>query len=363
MPKTVSANLASIFAGGNYSRRETLDLYLANGTVKRLSKGGVVRGGNVYQDYIRSVGDLVRSEKEIDRLRITCQNVNSELGLLAASDLRLLDYAVADYGLVYQSNVNLSLIEDKPQVFRTVVASAEITETTVTFDLITDFESLIPSVANRGLKEKCSWAYKNGRECTSNSSELTCPKTRIACTRRGKPYQFGGFEFFEEPTDSAPGTPGNSGGINPCFALDTEIRLVGKSVLFGDLPAGIPSLPIHHYSFNEETSQIEQDEIEEIFEHTAGGYFVLNFGKRVLKVTDNHRLFLGNGVWKAVKDFKIGDSVKFDLNGWVDLPLQSIERVFTPILVRNLRSKKNKNYFANDAGAHNAKQIESQEGF
>lgn len=212
MPRTQNSNLTNIFAGA-YSRRETLVLYLQDGTIKYLSRGAVTRGGIVYQDYIRSIGDFVKSDKEVDRMQVTCQNINSELGLLTASDQRLLDYAIADYGIVYQSIGDPALVEDYPQVFRAAVASADLTEKETTFYLITDFESLGATVANRGLKEKCVAAYKNGIECTSLSIELTCPKTRFACRRRNREYQFLGWEFFEEPTDSAPGSAGNNGGI------------------------------------------------------------------------------------------------------------------------------------------------------
>ena len=103
MPRPLNSNLAQILPA--YKRRDTLDIYLNNGQTLRLSRGNVIRGSVlVYQNWIRSVDELrFSTESSIDRITITCQNVDSTLGFNLASNLRLLDYALADYGKIYES--------------------------------------------------------------------------------------------------------------------------------------------------------------------------------------------------------------------------------------------------------------------
>ena len=166
MPREQSATLTSIFAAGSYSRRETLDLYLANGAILRLSRGAVERtaaGGQaiVYRDCIRQIGELNSSiEKPIDRITVRCQNVDSVLGLNLASGSRLLDYAFADYGKIYQSNANPALVEDIPRVFPGVVAGANVSRASIEFDLIVDYEALWRTVSARSMSPKCDAVYK-----------------------------------------------------------------------------------------------------------------------------------------------------------------------------------------------------------
>ena len=369
MPQPQSPTLSAIFASGSYNRRDTLDLYLADGTIKSLSRGAVTRNVDgaprVYQDYIRAVGDFVKTEKEIDRLSITMLNINSELGLLAASDLRLFDYAVADYGRIYQSNINPALVEDFPQVFRSVIASAAITEAALVLSLITDFESLPPTVASRGLKEKCIWGYKQGPECTSTSNQLTCSKTLFACRKRLRPYQFSGWEFFEEPTDSAPGSGGNSGGIIVgCFSLETQIRLVSGSAAIGSLPLGKLREPIPVYSFNPRTDEIEIDLITEVGEYERTGFYTLEFEHGTLQVTGEHPLYRGLNQFCQVNNWRLNDAAQFEINGWKSSRLLSMKwHGGEKITVRNFNVKKNHTYFANGCAVHNLKDIGSHGGY
>lgn len=147
MPRDWSTDLQEIHQA--YKRRDTLDLYLADNTVLHLSRGHVERdlgekvGIVVYDNWIRSVEDLRSSiEQSIDRITIKCQNVDSQLGFKLASDLRLLDFAVADYGKIYQSLTNPALIEDIPQVLRGVLSNAEVDEQNFKVELIVDYDSM-----------------------------------------------------------------------------------------------------------------------------------------------------------------------------------------------------------------------------
>jgi hypothetical protein len=171
---------------------------------------------------------------------------------------------------------------DYPQVFRAVLANASMSETETSFDLITDLESLNALVASRSLSAKNPWAYKNERECTSLSAELTCTKTLLACIRHGKHHEFGGWEFFEDPADYTPGSGGNTGGgigqgtggggQSSCFSLDTLIYTTRGDVPFGDFPVGKTREKIEICSFNPRTEAVEIDEACEVFEHEVVGY-------------------------------------------------------------------------------------------
>ena len=372
MARTQSSALTEIFKA--YKARHTLDVYLSNGSELHLSRGRVervVKGQNVlYDNWIRSIGSLRSTiDNATDRLSVTLQNVNSQIGFKLASSLRLLDYAVCDYGKQYQSIRNSALIEDVPGVFRGVLADAEVDEEFARFDLVVDYDSLGRLIAARGLSPRCRAGYKNGIECTTNSPSPTCPKTRAACERRGKPWEFLGWEFFEEPVSSLPGTGTNSGGIGngngggSCFSLDTKIWLPSRGeVRIGDLPAGRLSEPIKIVSFDETTGELcFDDEIEEVFEHEVTGCYTFEFENGSVNVTPEHRFFIGLNQWLAADCFRQGDASKAYLDhrsGWFDSKLLRIKwNSDRPIKVRNLHVRRNHTYFANRLAVHNAKEV------
>jgi hypothetical protein len=357
MPRTLSATLEQILPA--YKRRDTLDIYLNNGTVLHLSRGKVKRGADSYQNWIRSVDELRGSiEASIDRITITCQNVSSELGFDLASDLRLLDYALADYGRQYISLRNPSLVEDIPQVFRGVLANAETDEQNITFELIVDYESLGSIVASRALSPRCWWTYKSGIECNSTSDEPTCPQTRTACTKRGVEHEFGGWEAFVEPVNSPPGGGGNDdGGIGTgtCFTLDTPIWTPEGEIPIGELKVGQRVV-----SFDPATGVIDlEDEITEVLDHEATGFYTFEFEHGEINVTPEHRLFRGNNTFVLADMFRVGETVKAFDRQWMDSPLKRIRwNSDKKVPVRNLHVRGNRTYFANRCGVHNAKPIE-----
>lgn len=370
MGRPWSADLQTIHQ--SYKRRDTLDIYLADSTVLRLSRGAVTRtiGGLPvnYNNWIRSVDDLEYSlEEAIDRISVKCQNINSELGFKLASDLRLLDYALADYGKIYQSTRNPALIEDIPQVFRGVMANAEVDELNFQVELIVDYESLGAIIASRGLSPGCWAAYKNGIECTSTSLKTSCPKTRIGCAKRHdstiKEAEFLGWEFFEEPTSSTPGSGGNGGGIGgSCFTLETKIWTPRGEISIGELPLGVQRERIQVVSFNEITGEINySDEIEEVFEHEITGYYTLEFQHGKIDVTPEHRFFTALNNFLPADQFTVGDTTKTYIQDWFDSKLLKTKwNSDKKILVRNLHVKQNHTYFANKYAVHNAKDNEEQ---
>lgn len=361
MPRELSTTLKEILVA--YKRRDTLDIYLNDETVLHLSRGGVTRSIGTtdvtYQNWIRSVEDLRGSiEASIDRITVTCQNVNSELGFDLASDMRLLDYALADYGKQYQSIREPSLIEDIPQVFRGVLANAETDEQNITFELIVDYESLGSIVASRALSPRCWWTYKGGTECHSTSEAGECPQTRKACARRGVEYEFGGWEAFVEPVNSPPGGGGNDdGGIGTgtCFTLDTPVWTPGGEIPIGELNAGQRIV-----SFDPESGVIDcEDEITEVLDHEAAGYYTFEFEHGEINVTPEHRLFTANNIFVLADMFKIGDTVRAHAGEWFDSKLRRIRwNSDQKVPVRNLHVRHNRTYFANRCGVHNAKPLE-----
>lgn len=355
MPRSWSTNLQNIFK--SYRRRDTLDIYLNNGQALHLSRGKVTRGAVTYQNWIRSVDDLrFSTEKSIDRITITCQNVSSQLGFDLASDLRLLDYALADYGKQYESLRTPGLIEDIPQVFRGVLANAESDEQNISFELIVDYESLGTVVGSRALSPRCWWTYQNGIECNSQSGEASCPQTRSACVKRDAEKDFGGWEAFIEPVSSPPGSGGNEGGgIGTCFTLDTPIWTPEGEIPIGELKPGQRIV-----SFNEVTGEVDMDdEIAEVLDHEAAGFYTFTFGHGPLKVTPEHPLLVANNIFVLADMFQLGDTVRAVNEGWYDSPLKHIRwNSDARVKVRNLHVRKNRTYFANRCGVHNLKPID-----
>lgn len=354
-----SADLTTIFQA--YHPRYTLDLFLNNNTVKRLSRGKVIRGGIEYQNYIRSVGDLTHDlENGVDRISINCQNVNSELGFDLASNLRLLDYAVANYGKSYQSVRNPALLVDLPEVFRGVLADGRVSDTVFQVEFIVDYESLGRIISSRNLSPRCPWVYKNGIECTSPSLLPTCPKHREGCVLRDAEKDFGGWEYFEQPSSAAPGSGTGIGG-NPCFLGDTPVSTPDGEIPIREMQARLDEGKNSVFSFDYKTGEIIEDEIEKVWVHRATGYFSFEFEFGRLDVTPSHKLLRDFGVWKAANDFERGkDSVKY-LSGknLTDSKLLKIKwNSDVENTVFNLRVKKNRTYFANRFAVSNAKQVE-----
>lgn len=361
MPRPISSDLADIFPA--YKRRDTLDIYLADGNALHLSRGRVIRniaGDDVeYSNWIRAVGDMTASiDKAVDRISITCQNVSSELGFNLASALRVLDYATVDYGKVYESLRSKGLAEDIPQMFRGVMANAEADEEVMIFEVIVDYESLGSIIASRGMGPLCGWTYKNGIECTSVSAEPTCVLTRKSCSRRGVEHQHGGWEEYEQPVSAPPSGGGNDGGgigTGTCFTLDTPVWTPAGEIPIGELKPGDAIV-----SFDEQTGEIHAaDEVVETFDHEASGFFTFEFEHGPLNVTPEHRLFRGAGEFVIADAFKLGDSVKAHTSNWIDSRLKRIRwNSDGPITVRNLHVRRNHTYFANRCGVHNAKPLE-----
>lgn len=364
MAREWSNDLQTIFQA--YKRRDWLNLYLADDTALNLSRGAVKRNGIAYDNWIASVEELNCSiDTAIDRITINCQNVDSLLGFNVASNLRLLDYAVAEYGKIYQSIRNPTLVADL-DTFRCVLANGDVEEERIAFELIADYESLGSVVAARGLSPRCWWTYKNGIECTSVSSHTDCGKTRLDCGKRGKPEEFGGWEFFQEPTSDLPGAGGNDGGgIGSCFTGETLLWTPDGDVPIGEIRTRFARGRRSIYSFNPLTGEIIEDEILEVFEHRAKSYFTFWFEHGRVNVTPEHPFLVDFGQFKIADELTRGkDSVKiFDGKNWHDSRLLKIKHNSDAReTVWNIRVRENQDYFANRCGVHNTKNNGSASG-
>lgn len=356
MPRTWDADLQTIFQA--YKRRDMLSIHLNDGSTLNLSRGKVTG----YSNWISSISDYTSTlDKAVDRIGFAAQNVGSTLGLDLASDLRLFDYAVAEYSKQYQSLRNPALSQNI-DVFRGVLANAEADEKSFRAEMIIDYESVGATISSRGLSPRCWWTYKNGVECPSVSALATCPRTREGCVKRGVEYAFGGWEFFERPVSTPPGktlTPSL-----PCFTLETPVWLTSGDFPIGELPLGELRDPIPCVSFDPITGEVDhEDEIVRVWEHDATGYFTFIYGDgRELNVTQDHRLWCGSwlvNAWKAADQWRIGDK------GWKNEGLWKPERVMMirwnsdkSEKVRNLTTRKNHTYFANRIAVSNSKGIE-----
>jgi hypothetical protein len=370
MSRPFPTNLQNIFSLGAI-RRDTLDLYKADGNVLRLSRGKVIRTisgvPTEYSNWIRSIDSYTYGiGSGVDRLTIKGQNVNSLLGFNLASDLRLLDYATGNYGKMYQSKDG-SLIEDIPNIFPCVLANCEVDTQNVSFEIIGDLYSLGSLLASRTNSPLCQWTYKNGIECTSTSSLPTCPKTRLACIEREKEWEFGGAEFFEEAQPTPP-TGSESGGIGggyvpddggTCFLLPDKVWTPKGEIPLGDLPLGRLKKPLPIYSFDKNSRAIREDEVWEVFEHETVGYFTFEFEHGKLNPTPNHRFRTDWNNWKAAENFKVPligkhETSKAFLREWFDSKLLRIKwNSDEKVKVRNLHVRYNNTYFVNRCAVSN----------
>lgn len=323
MPRDWSTDLQEIHKA--YQRRDTLVLYLNDDSVLRLSRGAVVRDGYTYDNKIRSVEDLRTSiDAGVDRINIDCQNVDSLLGFNLASSLRLLDYAIADYGKIYQSVRNLALIEDIPQVFRGVLANAEADEKNISFEFIVDYESLGAILASRGLGPRCWWKNQNGIECTATA---VCSQTKFTCQSL---KDFGGFEFFEEPASTLPGNGGNDGGgigTGECFTGKMMVAVPEGEVSFVGLNERFKEGKKSIISVNPHTGALVEDEIEKMFISQRTGYYSLKFEHAELEVTNEHPFLVDWGKFKPADEFnrRRGDTTKTFTDRWIDSKLVGIK--------------------------------------
>lgn len=360
MPRDWSTDLQNIHKA--YRRRDTLVLYLSDDSALYLSRGNVTRGLISYNNAISSVSDVRQSmESSVDRVTVNCQNVDSLLGFQLASNLRLLDYAVGEYGRIYQSERNLLLKEDIPKTICGVLANAEVNEERIAFELIADYESLGSILASRSLSPRCWWTYKNGIECTSTSSASDCSKTRSACIKRGKEHEFGGSEFFEEPASNLPGSGGNEGGIgigNECFTGKMSVMIPEGEISFIELNERFLSGKKSIISVNPHDGELVEDEIEEMWISERTGFFTFRFDHTELEVTNEHPFLVDWGLFKPADGFNRLDTTKAFVGKWIDSRLNQIK--WNSDITQKFyccKVKKNHTLLVNKCAVHNRSEL------
>lgn len=358
MLRNQSANLTEIFK--NYRRRDSLDLYLNDGEALHLSRGAITRGNIEYKNWIRSIEEMRTSiDAGVDRVTVNCQNVDSLLGFNLASNLRLLDYATADVGKQYQSMTNPALVEDIPQLFRSVLANAEAGEKTISFEVIADYESLGSIIASRSLSPLSPWRSLNGIEVTQ-TPVVANPKTREDFIKNGVEWEFGGWEFFEEPSSNLPGAGGNDGGtgggIDPCFTGETLVWTPDGEIPIGEIKERFERGNKSVYSFDPLTGRIIEDEIAEVFEHQVTGFFTFHLSHATTRVTKEHPFLIEFGQFRQADELTRGDSTKIFNRGWHYSVLEQIKwNSDETETVWNIHVAQNQTYFANRNAVHNLK--------
>ena len=342
MLREFPSNLQTILPASKM--RHTLDLHLSDGTNLYLSRGKVDRtidGENEnYSNWIKTVSGFNYSiDAPIDRVTVTCQNIDSTLGLYLASDLRKLDYAFAKYSRQYQSIRDASLIEDDLDQFRCVLANAEANEQEISFELIMDLEAIGDVLTSRTLSPRCPWCYKNGIECTATGSQPSCPKTRDACRERhpleadeDKDAEFGGWEFFQDLIPSPPGSGGNQIGTrDTCFPAGTLVWTPKGFVPIEKIKVGD-----FVYSWNKITKQIDVQKVYQKFDHpNTTELFDFDFDCVKFSPTPAHKISTENGMIPADNfDLKKTKLSVYDTScinstdykkGWQFVPMKSLK--------------------------------------
>lgn len=122
-----------------------------------------------------------------------------------------------------------------------------------------------------------------------------------------------------------------SGGS--CFTPDTQIQLPQGTQSIVNLSAGE-----HLLVYNEETGDLTQRQILNVFRATEDHYFLIN---NDIRVTAMHRFMTGDG-WVRAKDLKPGMRLKV-VNGWK--ALESKKLIETPVEVFNMEVEEHHDFF------------------
>lgn len=365
MPRSLATNMDILLP--NSYRRDAVEIYLADNTVKYLSRGAVTRGADVYTNCIKTIGEITNSiNAPVNRVSFSCQNIDSILGLSMANELRLLSYAFARYSRDYVgwkgAGTGLTAVEQDQ--FFGVVAGVSANETEINYDLVVDLESIGKVIASRTFSPKCPWTYKNGIECNSVSVLTSCPLHRAACEERGVEWEMGGWEFFEDPVATLPGLPVNPhDGTGYCFIADT---LVWNSS--GYTPIQMVKVGDRVYSFNKITGVIETKKVYNTSKTKyTGDMFKFSFESgREFVVKPNHPIWNSKQKMVMAKHWSIGDVAGYSndellLNdySWRGTKLTEIEvRHVTDEWVYNLSVEDNADYFAETIGVSNSKPVD-----
>lgn len=136
-----------------------------------------------------------------------------------------------------------------------------------------------------------------------------------------------------------------------CFTLDTPIWTPDGEIPIGEIVVGQKVI-----SFDPIGGVVDyDDEVTEVLDHEAGGFYTFEFEHGAINVTPEHRLFRGNNVFVLADMFRIGEIVKAFQDEWADSKLVRIRWSGEKTKVRNLHVRSNHTYFANRCGVHNAK--------
>jgi hypothetical protein len=319
--RPVNATLEALFPGRE--TQSTVDIKLISEATPYYFSTNVAftASGNSYVPLVLRVGELKETQNTAtNRVRVTLSNVDKTWGLKLASDLRKLEMANVVIKRLFRSRSNLAT-NTHQHFFTGKLVNAEANEREINFDVIPDTTASGFCIATENLTPANGW------------------------------------RFPEAPTASSPGTgdnPGGGIGGGGCFGLETEIKTKDGSIVFGDLPLGVPEKRISLVSFDLCGKINIDDEVLEVAEHEVNEFFTLHFERGTVKVTPKHPFLTKFGHWTRAEDFSLSQTTKIFNGIWAESRLIGFSYHRQKTLVRSMRTGGG-SYFANNFAVKNSK--------
>ena len=191
-------------------------------------------------------------------------------------------------------------------------------------------------------------AYLNGKVYMVRIYDKALTAAEVSQNYTVDAVRYGKITESVPSTNATPLTPG--GGV--CFTAGTKVSTPNGLRNIEDLKAGDIV-----YTFNEETKQVEQKEIEEWFEREESEIATLVFanGEKIENTMPHPYYVVGKG-WTETKNLAIGDKILTQNNEEIEIINIIKKTLDKPIKVYNMSIKDNHNYFVGNGKllVHNA---------
>lgn len=231
MARTISTDLADILADPTRGLDWTLDITLPTAEVLRFATSPMTLDGHDYTNKLQGIREIRQQlSGPIDRVNITLENMDQELGLAigaAYDDWRRSEAVIGRY---YYSQDRV--LKEWIQMFSGTIQQPEITDLTVTTDIVSDVASAGQIVVTRTLAPQCPFKYKDSPTCGSTSDRTTCNhmlKSAGGCDGDANAHHFGGWEHRYRASVNAPGSGGNSGPVGGYCPRDDQWIPIDRS--------------------------------------------------------------------------------------------------------------------------------------
>ncbi|MEW6305278.1 MAG: polymorphic toxin-type HINT domain-containing protein [Verrucomicrobiota bacterium] len=134
-----------------------------------------------------------------------------------------------------------------------------------------------------------------------------------------------------------------------CFLPNTQIlRANGESVPIGRIRPGDEVLAFKG------NGEVVSASVREIIVHEVERYTVVTTSKVVLKATEEHPFYVGEGMFKTLESLKVGDAIyAHDGTGMRRQEITSLAKIVAPTKVYNLQTDQPHTFFANGVAVHN----------